>query len=200
MRWAGFPFALRLDGWAGVRDNRVLMHSVSVAEIERSIRNVPDFPKPGIQFKDITPVLADGRLFRGAMDHLLAGVEAGAIDKVVGIDARGFIFGAAAAARLGCGFVPVRKKGKLPWETHEQSYDLEYGSATVAIHTDAVKEGERVLVLDDLLATGGTAAATLALLEKVGAKIVGMRFLIELAFLQGRERLGRHPIQSLITY
>jgi adenine phosphoribosyltransferase len=139
-------------------------------------------------------------LFRGAMDLLVAGVVAGVIDKGVGIDARGFIFGAAAAARLDCGFVPVRKKGKLPWVTHEQSYDLEYGSATVAIHTDAVKEGERVLVLDDLLATGGTAAATLALLEKVGAKIVGMRFLIELAFLQGRERLGRHPIQSLITY
>ncbi len=192
--------ARRLDGWAGVRDNPVLMHSVSVAEIERSIRNVPDFPKPGIQFKDITPVLADGRLFRGAMDHLLAGLGAGAIDKVVGIDARGFIFGAAAAARLGCGFVPVRKKGKLPWTTHEQSYDLEYGSATVAIHIDAVKPGERVLLLDDLLATGGTAAATLALLEKVGAKIVGMRFLIELAFLEGRHRLGKHPVEALITY
>lgn len=176
------------------------MVSVSLAEIERSIRNVPDFPKPGIQFKDITPVLADGRLFRGAMDHLLAGVDAGGIDKVVGIDARGFIFGAAAAARLGCGFVPVRKKGKLPWTTHEQSYDLEYGSATVAIHVDAVRPGERVLLLDDLLATGGTAAATLALLEKVGARIIGMRFLIELAFLDGRRRLGRHPIQSLITY
>ncbi len=176
------------------------MHSVSLAEIERSIRNVPDFPKPGIQFKDITPVLADGRLFRGAMGHLLDGVPIGGIDKVVGIDARGFIFGAAAAAMLGCGFVPVRKKGKLPWTTHEQSYDLEYGSATVAIHVDAIRRGERILLLDDLLATGGTAAATLALLEKLGADIVGMRFLIELAFLGGRARLGNHPVSVLISY
>ena len=176
------------------------MLSVSLAEIERSIRNVPDFPKPGIQFKDITPVLAEGRLFRGAMEHLLAGIPIGGIDKVVGIDARGFIFGAAAAAMLGCGFVPVRKKGKLPWTTHEQSYDLEYGSATVAVHVDAVRPGERVLLLDDLLATGGTAVATLALLEKLGAEVVGLRFLIELALLGGRARLGHHPITALITY
>ena len=195
-RW-GEPW---LDGLAEVRDNPACMQSVSIAEIERSIRNVPDFPKPGIQFKDITPVLADGRLFRGAMEHLLAGVELGSVDKVVGIDARGFIFGSAAAAILGCGFVPVRKKGKLPWTTHEQSYDLEYGSATVAIHVDAVRSGERVLLLDDLLATGGTAAATLALLDKLGARVLGIRFLIELSFLSGRDRLGNHPVQSLITY
>jgi len=176
------------------------MSMVSRDEIERAIRNVPDFPKPGIQFKDITPVLADGRLFAGAMDLLLDGVGRQEVDKVVGIDARGFIFAAAAAARLGCGFVPVRKKGKLPWQTHEESYDLEYGSATVAVHVDAVRRGERVLLLDDLLATGGTAAATVALLGKLGAQLVGIRFLIELSFLDGRRRLGSVPVQSLVTY
>ena len=118
----------------------------------------------------------------------------------MGIDARGFIFAAAAAARLGCGFVPVRKKGKLPWQTHEASYDLEYGSATVAVHVDAVQPGERVLLLDDLLATGGTAAATVSLLGKLGAQLVGIRFLIELSFLDGRRRLGEAPVQSLVTY
>jgi adenine phosphoribosyltransferase len=176
------------------------MSMVSRDEIERAIRNVPDFPKPGIQFKDITPVLADGRLFAGAMDLLLDGVGRHDVDKVVGIDARGFIFAAAAAARLGCGFVPVRKKGKLPWQTHEASYDLEYGSATVAVHVDAVQPGERVLLLDDLLATGGTAAATVSLLGKLGAQLVGIRFLIELSFLDGRRRLGEAPVQSLVTY
>ena len=176
------------------------MSMVSRAEIESAIRNVPDFPKPGIQFKDITPVLADGRLFAGAMDLLLDGVGRRDVDKVVGIDARGFIFAAAAAARLGCGFVPVRKKGKLPWQTHEASYDLEYGSATVAVHVDAVQPGERVLLLDDLLATGGTAAATVSLLGKLGAQLVGIRFLIELSFLDGRRRLGEAPVQSLVTY
>ena len=176
------------------------MSMVSLAEIEAAIRNVPDFPKPGIQFKDITPVLADGRLFAGAMDHLLAGVGPGDVDKVVGIDARGFILAAAAAARLGCGFVPVRKKGKLPWRTHEESYDLEYGSATVAVHVDAVSPGERVLLLDDLLATGGTAAATVSLLDRLGARLTGIRFLVELAFLDGRRRLGGAPVRSVVTY
>jgi adenine phosphoribosyltransferase len=172
----------------------------SLDELEQSIRNVPDFPKPGIQFKDITPVLADGRLFDATVQHLLADVLPGSVDKIVGIDARGFIFGAAAAQRLGVGFVPVRKKGKLPWETHEQSYDLEYGSNTVAVHTDAVAPGERILLVDDLLATGGTAAASLQLLSRLGAKIVGVRFVIELAFLGGRERLGPFDVRSLITY
>ena len=174
--------------------------NVSVAEIERAIRNVPDFPKPGIQFKDITPVLADGRLFKAAMDHLLADLAPGSVDKIVGIDARGFIFAAAAAARLGLGFVPVRKKGKLPFTTHEESYELEYGSNTIAIHTDAVKPGERVLLLDDLLATGGTAAAAVALLRKLGAKLVSSRFLIELEFLGGRKHLGAGDVRSLIRY
>src|ERR1041385_2853378 len=124
-------------------------------EIERAIRNVPDFPKTGIQFKDITPVLADARLFSGAVELLTGKFKPGMVDAVVGIDARGFIFAAAAAVRLHAGFVPVRKKGKLPYQTHEQDYALEYGHATAAIHTDAVKNGARVMLIDDLLATGG---------------------------------------------
>src|SRR5215831_15756644 len=131
----------------------------TATEIERAIRNIPDFPKPGIQFKDITPVLADARLFSGCIDLLCDGIRPGTVDAVVGIDARGFIFAAAAAIKLQAGFVPVRKKGKLPYQTHEQEYDLEYGTATVAVHVDALKPGARVLLIDDLLATGGTAAA-----------------------------------------
>lgn len=176
------------------------MNASTLAEIKAAIRNVPDFPKPGIQFKDITPVLADAQLFNATIEHLLFGLKPGDVQKVIGIDARGFIFGAAAAAKLGAGFVPVRKKGKLPWATHEASYDLEYGSATVAIHTDAVHAGERVLLIDDLLATGGTAAAAVALLTKLDAQIVGVHFLIELGFLDGRTRLQGQKINALIRY
>src|SRR4030095_127940 len=128
----------------------------TVQDLSRAIRNVPDFPKPGIQFKDITPVLADPRLFAGCIGLLIDGFTPGQVDAVVGIDARGFIFAAAAALRLNAGFVPVRKKGKLPYQTHEQGYDLEYGTNTIAIHVDALKPGSRVLLIDDLLATGGT--------------------------------------------
>ncbi len=177
-----------------------MSNRVTAADIAAAIRNVPDFPKPGIQFKDITPVLADGRLFGGTIDLLCQNYKPGDVDAVVGIDARGFIFAAAAAVRLGAGFVPVRKKGKLPYSTHEQSYDLEYGSNTVAIHIDAVKPGERVLLVDDLLATGGTASAAIHLLEKIGAKILEVHFLIELEFLQGRDKLKGYPVKSLITY
>ena len=176
------------------------MSHATRAEIERAIRNVPDFPKPGIQFKDITPVLSDGRLLDSTIQLLIAGHLHQGVDKVVGIDARGFIFGAAAAVKLGAGFVPIRKKGKLPWNTHEQSYDLEYGSATVAVHVDAVKPGERVLLVDDLLATGGTAAAAVQLLEKLGAQIVGVNFVIELGFLDGRKRLNGYPVDALVLY
>jgi adenine phosphoribosyltransferase len=176
------------------------MIPATLAQIEGAIRNVPDFPKPGIQFKDITPVLSDGHLFQSVIEHILSDVKPGTIDKIVGIDARGFIFGAAAATQIGAGFVPVRKKGKLPWATHEQSYDLEYGSNTVAIHTDAIHPGERVLLVDDLLATGGTAAAALKLVEKLGGTVVGVRFVIELGFLNGRERLGGAGVRSLIVY
>src|SRR5438445_586699 len=132
---------------------------VTSADLQRAIRNIPDFPQPGIQFKDITPVLADARLFSGCVDLLTANCLPGSVEAVVGIDARGFIFAAAAALRLRAGFVPVRKKGKLPYQTHEQNYDLEYGTNTVAIHIDAVKPGSRVVLIDDLLATGGTSAA-----------------------------------------
>jgi adenine phosphoribosyltransferase len=170
------------------------------SEIERSIRNVPDFPKAGIQFKDITPVLADARLFAGTIDLLAGRFKPGSVDAVVGIDARGFIFAAAAAIRLEAGFIPVRKKGKLPYQTHEQDYDLEYGTNTIAIHVDAVKPGARVLLIDDLLATGGTAAAAAALLQKIGAEILEISFLIELSFLGGRDKLKNYPVRSVVCY
>jgi adenine phosphoribosyltransferase len=172
----------------------------TASEIERAIRNVPDFPKPGIQFKDITPVLADSRLFSGCIDLMIEGIEPGDVDAVVGIDARGFIFAAAAAVKLQAGFVPIRKKGKLPYQTYEQSYELEYGRATIAVHVDALKPGSRVLLIDDLLATGGTAAAAAALVQKLGATIVEISFLIELNFLQGRTRIDSHPVRSLVAY
>lgn len=174
--------------------------SPTPAEIAAAIRNVPDFPKPGIQFKDITPVLADARLFAGAIDLLTERFKPGSVDAVVGIDARGFIFAAAAAVKLNAGFIPVRKKGKLPYQTIEQDYALEYGSATVAIHTDALKPGSRVLLVDDLLATGGTAAAAAALVKKLGGQILEAGFLIELKFLNGREKLKDLSIRSLVVY
>src|SRR5215831_5286293 len=172
----------------------------TAADIERAIRNIPDFPKAGIQFKDITPVLADARLFAGCIDLLTEGFKPGMVDAVVGIDARGFIFAAAAAIKLEAGFVPIRKKGKLPYQTHEQEYDLEYGTATVAVHVDALKPGSRVLLIDDLLATGGTAAAAAALVQKLGAKILEISFLIELQFLHGRQKLKDYKINSLVVF
>jgi adenine phosphoribosyltransferase len=170
------------------------------AEIARAIRNVPDFPKAGIQFKDITPVLADARLFSGCIDLLTEGFKPGMVDAVIGIDARGFIFAAAAAVKLEAGFVPIRKKGKLPYQTHEQEYDLEYGTATVAVHVDALKPGSRVLLIDDLLATGGTAAAAAKLVQTLGAEILEIAFLIELTFLKGREKLKEYPVRALVAY
>ena len=176
------------------------MLAVTPAEISAAIRNVPDFPQPGIQFKDITPVLADARLFAGTIGLLTQPFAPGSVDAVVGIDARGFIFAAAAAIKLQAGFVPVRKKGKLPYKTHEQDYALEYGHSTVAMHIDALKPGARVLLIDDLLATGGTSAAAVALVEKLGGKILQMNFLIELKFLNGREKLKGYPIHSIVAY
>lgn len=172
----------------------------TVADLAAAVRNIPDFPKPGIQFKDITPVLGDARLFATCIDLLTANVVAGGVDAVVGIDARGFIFAAAAALKLQSAFVPVRKKGKLPYQTFEQTYDLEYGSNTVAVHVDALKPGSRVLLIDDLLATGGTAGAAASLMEQMGVKIVEMSFFIELGFLKGRERLKGYPVRSLVVY
>ena len=172
----------------------------TVADIERTIRNVPDFPKAGIQFKDITPVLRDAQLFSGTIDLLTDGFQPGSVDAVVGIDARGFIFAAAAALKLRAGFIPVRKKGKLPYQTHEEEYELEYGTATVAVHVDALQPGSRVLLIDDLLATGGTAAAAAALMKKLGAEILQISFLIELSFLSGRQKLKPYPVRSLVVY
>lgn len=173
---------------------------VTAADLARAIRNVPDFPRPGIQFKDITPVLANPRLFQGAVDLLAEGLKPGEIDAVVGIDARGFIFAAAVALKLQSGFVPVRKKGKLPCRTFEQSYDLEYGANTIAIHQDALPSGSRVLLVDDLLATGGTAAAAAALVNQAGGEIVSIRFFIELSFLKGRDRLASQSVRSLVVF
>lgn len=173
---------------------------VTPEAIAAAIRNVPDFPKPGIQFKDITPVLADPQLFAGAVELLTGEHQPGSVDAVVGIDARGFIFAAAAAVKLKAGFVPVRKKGKLPYRTYEQDYALEYGSATVAMHVDALKPKARVLLIDDLLATGGTASAAAALVKKFDAHILEAAFLIELKFLNGREKLQGLPVRSIVAY
>ncbi|MEY4569755.1 MAG: hypothetical protein RLZZ398_1194 [Verrucomicrobiota bacterium] len=172
----------------------------AVENLRAAIRDVVDFPKPGIIFKDITPILADGKLFRESISLLCETAGNVKIDKVVGIDARGFIFAAAVADRLGAGFVPVRKKGKLPWKTRQTAYSLEYGDSIVELHEDAVKPGESILLIDDLLATGGTAAAAVKLLDELGADIVGISVLIELSFLGGRAKLVPHPLHAILTY
>ena len=168
--------------------------------LKKAIREVPGFPKPGILFYDITPILADANLFQQATAVLCERHVQQKPKAVAAIDARGFIFGAAVALKLGVGFVPIRKKGKLPFTTLDESYDLEYGSATISVHVDAVKKGDTILIVDDLLATGGTAAASARLIERVGSKIVEIAFLIELAGLQGRAKLTRHPVFSAIVY
>jgi len=174
------------------------MNSQTLDHIRATVRDVPDFPKPGILFKDITPVLADAALLARAIDGMIDATGVLKVDKVVGIDARGFIFGSLIAARLGAGFVPVRKKGKLPSKTRGIDYSLEYGSNAIEIHQDAIAPGETVLLADDLLATGG---AALHLIEQSGGKIVGSTFFIELSFLNGREKLRGHgPVHALITY
>ena len=173
---------------------------IGLGDLERAIRNVADFPKEGIQFKDITPVLRDARLLDGTINHMIGNHSMDTVDMVAGIDARGFIFGAAMARELSVGFVPIRKKGKLPWDTYEESYNLEYGSNTIAMHKDAVSIGQRVLLVDDLLATGGTAAAAVSLLKRAGASVVESVFFIELAFLNGRSKLGDVPIRALLKY
>lgn len=169
--------------------------------LQAAVRDIQDFPKPGIIFKDITPILADPKLFRMAIECMVAPYRDQGITKVIGIDARGFIFASAAAIELNAGFIPVRKKGKLPWATHSICYTLEYGESEVEIHKDALHHGEKVLLLDDLLATGGTAAASQALIEALGGELVGTCFLIELAFLNGREKLKPDSdIHAVITY
>lgn len=169
-------------------------------ELEKLIRDVPDFPQKGIIFKDITTLLQDGNAFRQAMNQMLKRYLDAAIDKVVAIEARGFIFGGVLAYRLGCGFVPARKPGKLPAQTIREEYTLEYGSNALEIHQDSINKGDRVLIVDDLLATGGTALATAKLVEKLGGEVVAIEFLIELGFLNGREKLLKYPVHSLIAY
>lgn len=164
------------------------------------IRDVPDFPKPGILFKDITPLLQDYRALHSAADNLLKDLEVGGIDKVVGMESRGFIFGPMLADRLEAGFVPIRKPGKLPYKTLSESYDLEYGTDTLEIHVDGIAKGDRILIHDDVLATGGTALATTKLIEKLGGVIIQCNFLIELSFLKGREKIKSHEVKALITY
>ena len=173
---------------------------VATSEILAAVRDVPNFPKEGIVFKDITPVLADGRLFQAVIDRFAAELVGKGVSKIVGIDARGFIFAGAVAYKMGIGFVPIRKKGKLPWATQSAAYQLEYGEAVVEMHVDAVSAGEKVALIDDVLATGGTAAAAIRLLEQGGAKLVCAQFLMELAFLHGREKLGGTPVASLLMY
>jgi adenine phosphoribosyltransferase len=165
--------------------------------LKTMIRDIPDYPEPGVVFKDITPLLADPAALAAVVDALAAG--SGPVDKVVGIEARGFILAAPVACRLGAGFVPVRKQGKLPWSTHQHAYQLEYGSATVEVHTDAFAVGDRVLVVDDVLATGGTAGATVELVRRCGAEVVAVVVLLELGFLGGRARLPDVAVRSLLV-
>lgn len=168
--------------------------------IEDFIRDIPDFPKPGIIYKDITPLLQDPAATRKATDALFALLKDQRIDKVVGIESRGFFFATLLAQKLGAGFVPIRKPGKLPFHTHEESYSLEYGEDTLEIHKDAIQNGERVLIHDDVLATGGTAAAACNLVKKMGGEIVQCNFLMELGFLNGREKLKPYDVASLVRY
>lgn len=169
-------------------------------DFESYIRNVPDFPIKGIQFKDITTLLKEQEIFANSVDYLYSPFRSHDITKIVGIESRGFIFGAAMAYKLNIGFVPVRKPGKLPAETLVEEYQLEYGKDSLEIHMDAIQKQDRVLIVDDLLATGGTAAATTRLIERLGGEIIGLSFLIELIELKGREKLKGYEVQSLIQY
>ena len=169
-------------------------------DLKSKIREIPDWPKPGVGFKDITPLLGDAEGFREVIDKLAEPYSGQKIDKVVGIDARGFIFAAALAYKLGAGLAIVRKKGKLPWKTIGAEYALEYASNAIEMHEDAVLPGERVLITDDVLATGGTMEATVGLVKKLGGEIVGISFVIELSFLGGRTKLGDSKVYSLLVY
>lgn len=174
--------------------------AVSRVEWKKKIRNVPDFPKPGVVFRDITTLLKDPEAFKAAVGQLTARYRKGRVDLVAGVEARGFIVGAALAYKLGVGFVPLRKPGKLPAVVEREEYTLEYGTDALEIHKDAVRKGQRVLIVDDLLATGGTARAAARLVEKLGGKVVGFVFLAELSFLKGRDKLEGREAFALVTY
>src|SRR6185503_2248355 len=171
-----------------------------IEKLRASVRDVPDFPKKGIIFKDITPIFNDGALFRGSVDVFLERCRGKKIDKIVGIDARGFLFGSAVAYELGIGFVPLRKKGRLPYKTESAKYSLEYGEAEMELHSDAIVPGEQIVLIDDLLATGGTSASAATLIRKVGGELVVAIFLIELEFLHGRKKLDPVPVISFLKY
>ncbi|MHC4640925.1 MAG: adenine phosphoribosyltransferase [Planctomycetota bacterium] len=168
--------------------------------LEKYIRTIPDWPKKGILFRDITPLLAEPKALKAAVDALCAGFTDAGIEYVAAVEARGFIFGTAVAERLGAGFVPIRKKGKLPSKTESITYDLEYGTDTIQVHSDAIDKAAKVLMVDDLLATGGTMAAACKLIEKIGGQIVAITFLIELADLPGRKKLQGYNISTVLTY
>jgi adenine phosphoribosyltransferase len=169
-------------------------------DLKNFIRDIPDFPKPGIIFKDITPLLADHRAFQSAIDAMTEPFVNERINKVVGIEARGFLFAPSIALRLNAGIIPVRKPGKLPYKTHQYTYDLEYGTDTIELHTDAIVPGDTVLIVDDLLATGGTVNAACHLVEQMGGHIAGTVFVIELVFLNGRKKIDRYRTHSLLQY
>jgi len=171
-----------------------------MTDLKSLVRSVPDFPKEGIVFRDITTLLKNPDGLRKAIEEMAAPFEGSSVDQVVAVESRGFIFGAPIAARLGAGFVPVRKPGKLPAETISETYELEYGTDTIEIHKDAIQDGDKVLLVDDLLATGGTMAACARLVEKLGGRIIGISFLIDLAFLDGRSKLDGYRVESLIRY
>jgi adenine phosphoribosyltransferase len=170
------------------------------ASLKEYVRDVLDYPKPGIVFKDITPLLGAADAFRAAVDALGDPYAGKRVDKVIGIEARGFVFASPVAYGLSAGFVPVRKPGKLPWEIERETYELEYGTDLLEIHRDGITPGEHVLVVDDVIATGGTAAATARLVERLGGKVVGFAFVLELGFLNGRFRLDGYPIHTLVSY
>ena len=172
----------------------------TIEELKGLIRDIPDFPQKGIVFKDITPLLADENAFSSVIDLIVVHYGRGNIDKVVGIEARGFILASPVAYHFGAGFVPVRKEGKLPWSSEQEEYQLEYGTAVLEIHKDSIEPGDRVLIVDDVLATGGTARATARLVERLGGKVVGIACLVELTFLEGRDKLAGYDFFSLITY
>ncbi|MBW0001093.1 MAG: adenine phosphoribosyltransferase [Verrucomicrobia bacterium] len=176
------------------------MSGITVEQLQAAIRDVPDFPKPGVTFKDITPILSDPKLFNTVIDILADEAAKNRPDKIVGIDARGFLFGAAVAYKLKCGFIPVRKKGKLPYRSISFAYQLEYGSAEMEMHVDAISSGERVVLVDDLLATGGTSGAAIHLVQQMGGTVQAALFFIELLFLNGRERLGNVPAHTLVRF
>ncbi|MCX5668626.1 MAG: adenine phosphoribosyltransferase [Candidatus Omnitrophica bacterium] len=173
---------------------------VNNALLEKSIRNIPDFPKPGILFRDVTTLIQNKTAFKKSVDLLAKKYKGKGFNKVVGVEARGFIFGAAVAYKIGAGFVPVRKKGKLPYKTISTTYELEYGTDTLEIHQDAITSGEKILIIDDLLATGGTVKAVIELVKQLGGKVAGIGFVIELVDLNGKDKFKEYPLYSLVKF